>query len=82
MSIKRGEVFNFLPRANPVGSDQQQERFGLGDFLGELGQPEACTQRDRGNEDLGLRLNPGRAARTASARGVSLELNERNIRTF
>src|SRR5258708_4007971 len=42
-------------------SDQQQERLGLGDFLGELGQPEARTQRDRGKENLASRLNPGKA---------------------
>ena len=61
MAIERGEVFDFLPRADAIGSDQQQERVGLGDFLGELGQPEACTERDRRKEDLGIRFKPGKA---------------------
>jgi hypothetical protein len=50
-------------------SDQQQERLGLGDFLGELGQPEARTQRDRGKENLGSRLNPGKAGANGPGEG-------------
>jgi hypothetical protein len=59
VAVERREVFDLLPRALPAGPNQQQERLGLRDFLGELGQPEARAQRDRRKEDLCRRLNPG-----------------------
>jgi hypothetical protein len=46
MAIECGEVFDFLPGADALGSDQQKERFGLGDFLGQLGKPEASAERE------------------------------------
>jgi hypothetical protein len=44
VAIECREVFDLLPRALPVGSNQQEERLGFRDFLGKLGQPEACAQ--------------------------------------
>src|SRR5262249_38850499 len=79
---KRREVFDLLPRELSTGSNQQQERFGLSDFLGELGQPEARAQRDRGKKTCAVGSIRDRPERTAWARAVSLELNDRNIRTL
>ena len=39
MTIERGEVFNFLPRPDALGTDQQQERLSRCDFIGKLRQP-------------------------------------------
>src|SRR5262249_31838792 len=81
-AIERSEVFDLLPRTLTSGSNQQQERLGFRHFLGEFGQPEARTQRDREKETCAVGSIPHRPARTASARAVSLELNDRNIRTL
>ena len=61
MAVERGEVFDLLPRTNPIGSNQQQERLGFRDFLGEFGQPKPRAQRNRGEEDLCRRVNPAQA---------------------
>src|SRR5262245_38503982 len=55
-AIERFVVFEFLPWADAGGSDQEQERLGGRDFLGELREPEARAQRDRRQVNVGSRL--------------------------
>ena len=53
--VERFVIFGHLPRAEPLLADQQHEDRGLGDFVGELGQPEAAgPQALRGKENLRL----------------------------
>ena len=78
MAVERGEVFDLLPRTNSIGSNQQKERLGFRDFLGEF-DPAPSETGEKKTCAVGSILD--RPARTISARPVSLELNDRNIRT-
>lgn len=66
-----------MPRADALWSDQQQERIRRGDFLGKLGQPEACPERNRKKKTCAAGSILARPARNASATAVSVELNDR-----
>jgi hypothetical protein len=63
-----------MPRADALWSDQQQERIRRGDFLGKLGQPEACPERNRKKKTCAAGSILARPARNASANAVSFRI--------